>query len=220
MRTDEVEALAQDAKAAGADGLLLAPVSYLPLNEEEVFQHFAAVSRATDLPLCIYNNPSTTKFTFSPTLVARLAELPNVCAVKMPLPANGDFVGELKKLCSLVPDDFLVGYSGDWGACSALLSGCDAWYSVVGGLLPSPAVALTKAAQSGNRKRAADIDASFAPLWGLFKAFGSYRVMHMMADILRLARIAPPRPILPLADELRPQLEEALSRLDQTHASR
>ncbi|WP_349254130.1 dihydrodipicolinate synthase family protein [Rhizobium sp. CC1099] len=37
LRTDDAESLARDAKAAGADGLLLAPVSYTPLNDEEVF---------------------------------------------------------------------------------------------------------------------------------------------------------------------------------------
>src|SRR4051812_9114755 len=65
LRTDEAQALARDAKMAGADGLLLAPMSYTPLTDEEVFQHFAAVAEASELPLCIYNNPSTTKFTFS-----------------------------------------------------------------------------------------------------------------------------------------------------------
>ena len=76
LRTDEAETLARDAKAAGADGLLLAPMSYTPLTEEEVFQHFLAVASATDLPLCIYSNPGTTNFTFRPELVARLAAIP------------------------------------------------------------------------------------------------------------------------------------------------
>lgn len=93
LRTDEAETLARDARAAGADGLLLAPLSYTPLTDEEVFQHFSAVAEAGGLPLCIYNNPSTTKFTFTDDLIARLAKLPNVAAVKMPLPANGDFSG-------------------------------------------------------------------------------------------------------------------------------
>jgi 4-hydroxy-tetrahydrodipicolinate synthase len=34
LRWDDAESLARDAKAAGADGLLLAPVSYTPLNDE------------------------------------------------------------------------------------------------------------------------------------------------------------------------------------------
>ncbi len=104
LRTDEAKALARDAREAGADGLLLAPVSYTPLTDEEVFQHFAAVAEAGGLPLCIYNNPSTTKFTFSEELIARLARLPNVAAVKMPLPAGGDFAGEMQRLRALVPD--------------------------------------------------------------------------------------------------------------------
>ena len=66
LRTDETIALGQDAAAAGADAVLLAPVSYTPLLEEEVFTHFATVAQATGLPLVIYNNPGTTHFTFSP----------------------------------------------------------------------------------------------------------------------------------------------------------
>src|SRR4051794_14701771 len=68
LRTDEAQDFARDAEAAGANGVLLAPVSYTPLTDEEVFQHFVAVAGATRLPVCIYNNPSTTHFTFSPDL--------------------------------------------------------------------------------------------------------------------------------------------------------
>lgn len=57
---NEAEELARDAAEAGADGLLLAPVSYQKLTEEEVYQHFEAVATAGGLPLCIYNNPGTT----------------------------------------------------------------------------------------------------------------------------------------------------------------
>ncbi len=54
LRTDDAQDLVRDAREAGADGLLLAPVSYAPLTDEEVFQHFSAVAATTDLPLCIY----------------------------------------------------------------------------------------------------------------------------------------------------------------------
>jgi 4-hydroxy-tetrahydrodipicolinate synthase len=219
LRTDEAETLARDAKAAGADGLLLAPMSYTPLTDEEVFQHFSAVAEAGGLPLCIYNNPSTTKFTFSADLIARLAKLPNVAAVKMPLPENGDFSGEMERLRAMTPDGFAIGYSGDWGAADALLAGCDAWYSVVAGLLPAPAVALTRAAQAGDHPEAARINDAFQPLWALFRAFGSFRVMYVMADLLGLARIESPRPILPLPKEARSRVEGALQILKDTGSS-
>ncbi len=213
LRTDEAQALARDARTAGADGLLLAPMSYTPLMEEEVFQHMSAVAEAGGLPLCIYNNPGTTRFTFTADLIVRLADVPNIVAVKMPLPADGDSSGELARLRARLPDGFAIGYSGDWGAADALLSGGDAWYSVVAGLLPSQALALTRAAQAGNVAEAARFDEAFQPLWDLFKQFGSFRVMYAIAERLGLCRVEPPRPILPLQPSDISNVEKALDRL-------
>lgn len=213
LRTDEAEALARHAGKAGADGLLLAPMSYTPLTDEEVFQHFSAVAQAGGLPLCIYNNPGTTRFTFSDDLIVRLAGVPNIAAVKMPLPAQGTVADELARLRARTPEDFSIGYSGDWGAADALLSGGDAWYSVAAGLLPSQTLALTRAAEAGNRPGAERLDQAFQPLWSLFKTFGSFRVMYSIADQLDLCHIAPPRPILPLASADVARVKEALDRI-------
>ncbi len=210
LRTDAAVALAEDARALGADGLLLAPMSYTPLTDEEVFRHVAAVARAGRLPLCLYNNPTTTHFTFGPALIARLAKLEHVAAIKMPLPASGDVAGELATLRDGAPDFFAVGYSGDWGAADALLAGADAWYSVVAGLLPKPALALTRAAQAGNAAEARRIDDAFQPMWTLFRQFGSFRVMHMMADVLGFGPRVPPRPILPVPEDERGRVETAV----------
>ncbi|RAX42237.1 dihydrodipicolinate synthase family protein [Rhizobium tropici] len=213
LRTDEAQALARDARAAGADGLLLAPMSYTPLTEEEVYQHFAAVAEAGELPLCIYNNPGTTRFTFSHALIARLAKVANIVAVKMPLPPESDFKGEMGLLRQETPKDFSIGYSGDWGAAAGLLAGCDAWYSVIAGLLPAEALALTRAAQAGDTAETERLDQKFQPLWNLFKEFGSFRVMYAIAEALDLCRIDPPRPILPLSVTERPRVRSALDHI-------
>lgn len=215
LTTDVAEDLARDAREAGADGLLLAPMSYQPLTDEEVFRHFEAVAAAGELPLCIYNNPGTTKFTFSPELIARLAELPNVAAVKMPLPADGNYAGEMRRLWATTPEGFAIGYSGDWGAKDALLAGCACWYSVAAGLLPESALALTRAAQTGNAADAERIDHAFAPLWKLFQEFGSFRVMLAISESLGFESITPPRPILPLDQACRRRVEDALRPLLQ-----
>jgi 4-hydroxy-tetrahydrodipicolinate synthase len=213
LRTDEAQALARDAESAGADALLMAPVSYTPLTEDEVFQHYVAVAGATALPLCIYNNPTTTHFTFSPALLARLAVVPNIQAVKMPAPQDADFSGELARLRGSAPADFTIGYSGDGSAANALLAGADAWYSVAGGLLPVPALQLSHAAMAGDIAETRRIDSLFQPLWDLFKEFGGVRVMFAAASELGLTRAVPPRPILPLDAENRRRVASALDRL-------
>lgn len=218
LRTDEAEDLARDAAGAGADGLLLAPVSYQKLTGEEVYQHFKAVAAAGGLPLCIYNNPGTTNFTFTPDLIARLSQVPHIEGVKMPLPENGDFAGELADLQGRTADGFAIGYSGDWGAKDALLAGANGWFSVVAGLLPVPALGLARAAASGDIRKATLLDRAFGPLWALFKEFGSFRVMYVIADLLDGNRIEPPRPVQPLAADVRRKVQAALDVLQESAA--
>ena len=84
LRTRDVLANARTAEAAGAKGLLLAPVSYQPLTDDEVFALFRTVAEETSLPIAVYDNPGTTHFTFSTELYARLAELEAVASIKIP----------------------------------------------------------------------------------------------------------------------------------------
>ena len=158
LRTDWAQELARGAERAGADGLLLAPMSYTPLTPGEVAEHYDAVTGATGLPLCIYNNPGTTHFTFSLDLLAEIAALPRVAAVKMPLPADGDVVGEIARLREHTPSGFSVGYSGDWGLGSSMLAGSDAFYSALAGVLPAPMLRLMRAAQAGETDEVARLE--------------------------------------------------------------
>ncbi|WP_174244199.1 dihydrodipicolinate synthase family protein [Lentilitoribacter sp. Alg239-R112] len=210
LRTSEAIRLAKDAKETGADALLMAPMSYTPLMDEEVYQHYLAVAAATDLPLCIYNNPGTTNFKFSYKLIERLAKIETIQAIKMPLPADGDFKLELATLRENVPRDFSIGYSGDWGCPRAMLAGADSWYSVVAGILPEATLNLADIAASGNEKKIAEIEAIFKPLWVLFQEFGSLRVTYTIANLLLLTDAKPPLPILPLGKTEQDHIAAAL----------
>lgn len=210
LRTSWVQELARDAERQGADGLLLAPMSYTPLTQEEAFGLYETASATTALPICVYNNPSTTHFTFTLSLIARLAELASIAAIKMPLPADGGFAAEIGKLRSSCGGKLKVGYSGDWGATHALLAGADAWYSVIAGLLPQAALRLTRACQTGDETAAHDADAAFEPLWTLFREHGSLRVMYTIAEQLGLKPGKPPLPIRALSPTSAAAVAEAI----------
>lgn len=211
LRTDQAQDLARDAEIAGADALLLAPVSYTPLTQAECFEHVRAVAAVTRLPICIYNNPGTTHFTFSRDLFERLAGIETIRAVKMPLPADGGYAGEIAELRRRTP--FSIGYSGDWGAAPALLAGADTWYSVVAGMLPRVALSLVRAAQKKDASAVARIDNQLQPLWETFKAYGSLRVMYVLQDELGLGAASLPRPLLPLQGAEREAVVKALKPL-------
>jgi 4-hydroxy-tetrahydrodipicolinate synthase len=198
LRTSEAVALGQDAAACGADAILLAPVSYTPLTEDEVFHHFATVADGVDLPLCIYNNPGTTHFTFSPALIGRLSRVARIVAVKTPAPELAASAGELAGLRGETGPDFSVGASVDARAAEALLAGFDAWYSVLAGILPALCVPIMQAANAGDAAQARALNAALQPLWDAFATYTSLRVSYAAASLFGVCQAAPPRPILNL----------------------
>ena len=82
LRTKDVLLLAEDAQKAGASGLLLAPVSYQKLTDDEVFSHYETVCKNISIPLCVYDNPTTTHFEFNDVLHGRIAALPKAICRK------------------------------------------------------------------------------------------------------------------------------------------
>jgi len=216
LRTDEAVQFGQDAKAAGADAVLLAPVSYTPLTEAEVFEHFETVAKAVDLPLCVYNNPGTTHFTFSPDLITRLSHVPNITAVKNPAPDASAVPGSLRELRAKASQGFSLGYSVDANATEAMLAGGDAWYSVVGGLFPGPCMQILSAVRAADPSEARRLNARLKPLWDLFTEFSSLRVMYAAVNLLGICRASPPRPVLPLPEAAQRRIGHTLEALKLT----
>lgn len=205
MRTDEACALALDAKQAGADWLVLSPISYTPLTQDEAYQHFVQVASQTDLPLCVYANPSTTHFHFSHGLIMRLAALPTIKAIKLPPLSDSTYAAELADLRRGCPSDFSLGYSGDWEMLDALAAGADCFHSALAGLLPTPLLALAAQAEHSDHVLA---DA-FAPFMELIRVNGSLRVTYALANEMGVTTAQPPRPVLPLSAQLRRQCADA-----------
>ncbi len=189
----------RDAAEAGAAALLLAPVSYQPLREDEVFGLYRAVAAEAGLPVILYNNPGTTGFTFSPELIARIGALPGVTAVKMP--PKPDPAAEIADLRAALPESVCLGYSGDAMIAAAFRAGAEGWFSVLGGTFPEVCRAMTDAGLCGDAAGLAALDARLAPVWRLFAAMGSYRVIHAAAGLAGYGVALPPLPVLPLAGE-------------------
>ena len=213
LRTDAAVRLAQDARAAGAAAGLLAAVSYTPLTADEVFEHVATVARESGLPLCLYDNPATTHFSFTPGLIARLSRVEGVVAAKVPAPPADAAAGQIAALRHAVRPGFAIGCSGDWLATEALLAGAKTWYSVAAGVFPAACVRIAEAARSGDAAEARRLDAQMEPLWALFREYSSLRVAYVCADALGLCRAEPPRPILPLAGPVRERILRTVAAL-------
>jgi len=214
----DVLAYARHAESAGARGLLLAPCSYQTLTEEECYGLYAAVADSgVALPLCVYDAPSTTKFTFSDELHGRIAQLPNVRAIKIPgVPSNAaEARARVAKLRALIPARVAIGVSNDPYASTGLNAGCDAWFSVLGGTYPARAVELTRAALAGDAAGATKVSDELEPLWAFFRRHGSVRVIAAAAEMGGIAckEGCLPLPLKSIQGEERTKLAAALKDL-------
>ncbi|MER7938142.1 MULTISPECIES: dihydrodipicolinate synthase family protein [unclassified Streptomyces] len=219
LRTSQVLELAEDAQNAGAAGVLLAAMTYQPLTDEEVFGLYEDVTRELSVPLCVYDNPRTTKVRFSTELHGRIARLPNVGSIKIPAVSDdpGEARARVDALRAVVPETVTIGVSGDWAGVRGLNAGCDVWYSAVGGLFPRATLALARAAQAGDAAKADALSDELAPLWDLFTRYGGLRVLSAAASQLGLAAEPNlPRPLLGLDEAARSEVAEALDRLRLT----
>lgn len=213
MRTRHVLELVEDAQQAGAAGILLAPVSYQPLTAADVFGLYRDVSAELSVPLIVYDNPGTTRFDFTDELYADIAALPRVASIKLPgIPEDPVAARRrIDRLRRLLPAHLSLGVSGDKFGATGLAAGCDAWYSVIGGTLPGPAVTITRAQRAGAGDQASAIAADLAPLWEMFDRHGSLRVTAAVAEELGLAtRSCLPLPLEGLNDAERAPLRDFL----------
>lgn len=216
LRTSHVLAHVRAAEAAGAAGVLLAPLTYQPLTPDDVFELYRAVTDRTDLPVIVYDNPGTTRFTFTADLYARVAELPGIASIKIPgVPADPVAATErVAAIRTVVPEHVTIGISGDALAATGLNAGCDAWYSVIGGTLPNLALTITRAAEAGDSAAALAESERLAPLWELFSEFGSLRVTAAIAEHLGLVRKwCLPLPIRGLTEAQRVRVAAVVERL-------
>jgi 4-hydroxy-tetrahydrodipicolinate synthase len=79
--------LVQQAKAAGADGALVIAPFYNRPSQAGIYQHYAALTQAVDLPIILHNSPARTGVDIAPETAAALAKLPSIVGI---VDATGD----------------------------------------------------------------------------------------------------------------------------------
>ncbi len=204
--TSEAIELTKHAKEAGADGTLQVTPYYNKPTQEGLYQHYKAIAKAVPLPQMLYNVPGRTSINMLPETVARLAELPEVVAVKE---ASGD-LGQMAEIVNLAGDKITLLSGDDNVTLPVLAIGGKGVVSVVANIVPKDTADMVKAWEEGNVARAREL---FYKLLPLCKAMfyetnpipvkTSLALMGKINEELKL-------PLVPLAPANRERLKKAL----------
>jgi 1-pyrroline-4-hydroxy-2-carboxylate deaminase len=149
---------AQQARDAGCDGVMLLPPTNHAPTEAELLAHFAAVAEV-GLPVIAYNNPFSTRVDLTPDLLAKLARIDGVVAVK-------EFSGDVRRVSEIleVAPELEVLCGSDDVALESALMGATGWIGGFTGVFPRQTARLFDDGMKGELADALPLYRAMLPL--------------------------------------------------------
>lgn len=201
---EAVEKAKAVAKIKGVDAILTASPYYNKPTQEGQYQHFAAIAKAVDKPLVLYNVPGRTGANIEPATLARLAEIKNIIAVKE---ASGN-MSQIADVCNAVPEGFLV-FSGDDAVTLPVIAlGGVGIISVASNEIPKEMAEMTRAALANDWATARKLHRKYLAL--MQANFIESNPLPVKAVLAMMGRIGEHYrlPLVPMKKETRAKLEK------------
>lgn len=194
----------------GADAYLIVVPFYNKPTQEGLYQYFKAVAEETDRQVILYNVPGRTGTNMKTETTLRLAEIPNITAVKE---ASGD-LAQIIDIKRQAPEGFTVLSGNDDQTLPLMACGADGVISVASNVAPKQMKALTQAVAASDLKEAIRLNNSLMPLYHAcfvesnpIPAKAALSLMGLCSDEMRL-------PLLPATDRTKALLADVLGKLE------
>ena len=211
--TAEALELHRFARTAGADAGLSVNPYYNKPSQEGLYRHFMTLADAVDLPIVLYNVPARTGVNMSPQTVARLAQHPNVVAIKE-ASANVDAVSEIKSLCEITV------LSGDDSLTLPMMAiGAAGVVSVASNVKPVEIKRMTMFALRGNFPDAAKLHHELFPLITSLFLDGNPSGVKYAMKLLGRDSGELRQPLVEASEPARVAIEQQLEKLALEHAA-
>jgi len=215
--TQEAITLARDARAAGAQGLLVFPPTIFmwgaQVKPDMVLRHFSTLADAVDLPLIVFEYPPVSGLGYSPETLGELCKIPSVVGVK---DWSNDIVAYEKNLRALRASGRPVAMLSSFtmSLMATFLLGADGCISGMGSVAADLQAVLYAVVTAGNLAEAQRINERLAPLVNVFYAPPFVDMHNRMKEALVLlgripaAHVRPP--LTPVSDDERHRIRLAL----------
>ena len=153
---------AENAKAAGADGILMVTPYYNKTSQKGLIEHFTAVADRVEIPMILYNVPSRTGIGIAAETYQALARHPNINGIKE---ASGDFA-LIYKTRTLCGDELTLWSGNDDNIVPMMAMGAKGVISVASNIVPSVVAKLCSLCLEGSFQEAMALFARYNALFG------------------------------------------------------
>ncbi|MCL4813261.1 MAG: 4-hydroxy-tetrahydrodipicolinate synthase [Vicinamibacteraceae bacterium] len=198
VRTEDVIALSERAKAAGTAGIMVLPPYYCMAGRQEIIAHYRAISDAVRHPILLYNIPRRTGFNLTPEVLEELVQVEWVVAIKE---SSADFI-QVEATIASVGDQIEVftGHSAERGVPALLMGAKGFVSSMESQIMGAEAIQMYDMVRAGELDRARQVQLKTLALDERMRRIGTFPA-NLKAAMALLGRPAggPRPPLLPLA---------------------
>lgn len=206
--------LARMAEEAGADALTVLTPMFIKPNEKEMFNHFEAIAKSTNLPVLLYNNPDKTTNNISVSLLEKLARIDNIIGIKN---TSFDFAQTIEYIrVTKDIEKFKVLSGSDYMIYATLAYGGAGCVAGTANVAPKLVVDIYEKYMAGDLQGAMDAQYKLIPLRNAYN-YGSFPVV--MKDCMNLLGLNVGHPVKPIdhcSDERLQALKKVLDDLGLT----
>ena len=210
LTTEKTVYHAQFAEKAGATAVMIIPMSYWKLTDDEIVKHYDAVASKISIPIMAYNNPATGGVDMSPALLKRLLEIPNVTMIKE---SSGD-IQRMHYLRKKLGEEVAFFNGSNPLALSAFSAGARGWCTASPNLIPELNIALYDAVQENDLEKAQQVFYKQFDLLKFIVAKGLPRSIKAGLDLLGVGGGGFKSPLQPLNEAEVAELDSILSAIE------
>lgn len=207
LTTEKTIHHAKFAENAGADAVMIIPMSYWKLTDDEIVAHYDSVASKISIPIMAYNNPATGGVDMSPALLKRLLEIPNVTMIK-------ESTGDIQRMHYLRKElgEEVAFYNGSNPlALAAFAAGAKGWCTAAPNLIPELNIELYNAVENNDLETAQNLFYKQVDLLKFIVAKGLPRAIKSGLNILGENGGQLRSPLKPLTTVETSELKEILS---------
>lgn len=199
------------ANTVGADAIMVSPFSYYRLSEDEIFDHYAAISDAISIPIMIYNNPATCGVDMSPEFMLNMVE--NIENATMIKESTGD-IQRMRTLHRLSKGTVPFFNGCNYIALDAFNAGAVGWCTVAPCLIGDLPKQLFDSVKLDDKKAKMLFEKQL-PLLEFIVQGGLASTVKAGLNIKGIEAGYARRPLKPLTNDKQQQLKEILQKVGQ-----
>lgn len=195
--------VAKEVERIGADGIMLMPALVYSSKPFETAHHFRTVSKATSLPMMVYNNPPVYKNDVNADILISLADCENVVCFK-------DSSGDTRRFIDVrnaVGDRFVLFAGLDDVVLESLAVGAEGWVSGMSNAFPKEGETIFRLAKAGRYAEAMPIYEWFMPLLHLDARPDLVQCIKLCEELMGRGSALTRPPRLALPAEQRAEIE-------------